>query len=99
MARGGRGWPLGVVVGLLALVGVGASVAHYLQKPCNRPLGLTDHRGGALGLGRTLPLAGPLPGRHAHPLEAARLSRHSGKLLVAIGVVVGATVLFMGFVI
>ena len=28
-------WPLGVVVGFLALVGVGASVAHYLQEPYN----------------------------------------------------------------
>jgi pimeloyl-ACP methyl ester carboxylesterase len=28
-------WPLGVAVGLLALIGVGASVAHYLQEPYN----------------------------------------------------------------
>jgi hypothetical protein len=28
-------WPLGVVVGFLALVGVGASATHYLQEPYN----------------------------------------------------------------
>ena len=28
-------WPLGVAVGFLALIGVGASVAHYLQEPYN----------------------------------------------------------------
>ena len=28
-------WPLGVAVGLLALIGVGASATHYLQEPYN----------------------------------------------------------------
>jgi hypothetical protein len=35
MARRGIGWLLGVAVGFLALVGVGASAAHYLQEPYN----------------------------------------------------------------
>ena len=35
MARRGIGWLLGVVVGFLVIVGVGASVAHYLQEPYN----------------------------------------------------------------
>jgi hypothetical protein len=28
-------WPLGVAVGFLTLVGVGASATHYLQEPYN----------------------------------------------------------------
>ena len=35
MARQSMLWPLGVAVGFLALVGVGASAAHYLHEPYN----------------------------------------------------------------
>jgi hypothetical protein len=93
-------WPLGVVVGLLALVGVGASATHYLQEPYNPgflqyPTIVAFHV--VLG-GIYLALA---------PLQFVRRlrSRHpgyhrwAGRGLVSIGLVVGATALFMGFVI
>jgi hypothetical protein len=35
MSRQTMLWPLGVAIGFLALIGVGASVAHYLQEPYN----------------------------------------------------------------
>ena len=35
MTRQSMVWLLGVTVGFLALIGVGASVAHYLQEPYN----------------------------------------------------------------
>ena len=34
MSKGAR-WSRGVVVGFLVLVGVGASIGHYLQEPYN----------------------------------------------------------------
>jgi hypothetical protein len=35
MTSKGMGWSLGVVIGFLTFVGVGASVTHYLQEPYN----------------------------------------------------------------
>jgi hypothetical protein len=35
MTRKGMRWFLGVVIGFLTFVGVGASVTHYLQEPYN----------------------------------------------------------------
>jgi uncharacterized membrane protein len=100
MARRGIGWLLSAVVGFLALIGVGASVAHYLQEPYNPgfldfPTIVAVHV--VLG-GLYLTLA---PFQFARRIRSRHLGYHrqTGRLLVAIGVVVGATALFMGLVI
>ena len=100
MARRGIGWLLGVVVGFLVIVGVGASVAHYLQEPYNPgfldfPTVVALHV--VLG-GLYLALA---PFQFVRRIRSRHLAYHRrvGRLLVAIGVVVGVTALFMGLVI
>jgi uncharacterized membrane protein len=100
MARRGIGWLLGVVVGVLVIVGVGASVAHYLQEPYNP--GFLDFPNivalhVVLG-GVYLALA---PFQFVRRIRSRHLGYHRrvGRLLVAIGVVVGVTALFMGLVI
>ena len=100
MARRGLGWLLGVVVGFLVIVGVGASVAHYLQEPYNPgfldfPTVVALHV--VLG-GVYLALA---PFQFVRRIRSRHLGYHRrvGRLLVAIGVVVGVTALFMGLVI
>jgi uncharacterized membrane protein len=100
MARQSMVWLLGVVVGFLALIGVGASVAHYLQEPYNPgfldfPTIVAVHV--VLG-GVYLVLA---PFQFVRRIRSRHLAYHRrvGRLLVAIGLVVGATALFMGLVI
>jgi uncharacterized membrane protein len=100
MVRRGIGRPLGVVVGFLALVGVGASAAHYLQEPYNPgfldfPTVVALHV--VLG-GVFLALA---PFQFVRRIRSRHLGYHRrvGRLLVAIGVVVGVTALVMGLVI
>jgi uncharacterized membrane protein len=100
MTRRGIGWLLGVVVGFLALIGVGASVAHYLQEPYNPgfleyPTIVAVHV--VLG-GVYLVLA---PFQFVRRIRSRHLAYHrrTGRLLVAIGLVVGTTALFMGLVI
>jgi hypothetical protein len=85
-------WPLGVVVGFLALVGVGASVAHYLQEPYNPgfldfPTIVAVHL--VLG-GLYLSLA---PFQFVRRIRSRHLAYHRrvGRFLVAIGMVVGVT--------
>jgi uncharacterized membrane protein len=100
MTRQTMPWPLGVAVGFLALIGVGASVAHYLQEPYNPgfleyPTIVAVHV--VLG-GFYLTLA---PFQFVRRIRSRHLAYHRrvGRLLVAIGVVVGVTALFMGLVI
>src|SRR5918998_6096891 len=100
MARQGIGWLLGVVVGFLVIVGVGASVAHYLQEPYNPgfldfPTVVALHV--VLG-GVYLALA---PFQFVRRIRSRHLVYHRrvGRLLVAVGAVVGVTALFMGLVI
>lgn len=100
MARRGIGWLLGVLVAFLALVGVGASAAHYLQEPYNPgfldfPTVVALHV--VLG-GAYLTLA---PFQFVRRIRSRHLGYHRrvGRLLVAIGLVVGATALFVGLVI
>ena len=91
---------LAVTVGLLASIGVGASAVHYLQEPYNPgfldfPTIVALHV--ILG-GVYLTLA---PFQFVKGIRSRHLTYHrwTGRLLVAIGVVVGVTALFMGLVI
>jgi uncharacterized membrane protein len=100
MARRGIGWLPGVAIGFLVLVGVGASAAHYLQEPYNPgfldyPTVVALHV--VLG-GIYLALA---PFQFVRRIRSRHFGYHRrvGRLLVAIGVVVGVTALFMGLVI
>jgi uncharacterized membrane protein len=88
---------LGVVVGLLALVGVGASATHYLFEPYNPgfleyPTIVALHV--VLG-GLYLALA---PFQFVRRIRSGHLGYHrwAGRVLVSIGLVIGATALFMG---
>jgi hypothetical protein len=92
--------PLGVVVGFLALVGVGASATHYLQEPYNPgflrfPTIVALH----VVLGGVYLAVAPFQFvqriRSRHP----GYHRWAGRLLVAVGFVAGVTALFMGLVI
>jgi uncharacterized membrane protein len=91
---------LGAAVSILALVGVAASATHYLQEPYNPgflrfPTVVALHV--VLG-GVYLALA---PFQFVKRIRSRHLAYHRriGRLLVAVGVMVGATALFMGFVI
>ena len=93
-------WPMGMVVGLLALLGVGASATHYLQEPYNPgflryPTIVAMHV--VLG-GVYLALA---PFQFVGRIRSRHLAYHRrvGRLLVAIGLVVGVTALFLGLVV
>lgn len=93
-------WLLGVMVALLALLGVGASATHYLQEPYNPgflrfPTIVALHV--VLG-GIYLALA---PFQFVKRIRSRHLSYHRrmGRLLVAVGLVVGVTALFLGLVI
>ncbi len=91
---------LGAAVSILALVGVAASATHYLQEPYNPgflrfPTVVALHV--VLG-GVYLALA---PFQFVKRIRSRHLAYHRriGRLLIAVGVMVGATALFMGFVI
>lgn len=91
---------MGATVGFLALVGIGASAAHYLQEPYNPgfprfPTIVALHV--ILG-GVYLALA---PFQFVKRIRSRYLGyyRRTGRLLVAIGLVVGVTALFVGFAI
>jgi uncharacterized membrane protein len=91
---------LGVAVGFLALLGVGASATHYLQEPYNPgflrfPTIVALHV--VLG-GVYLALA---PFQFVERIRSRHPGYHRwvGRLLVAVGLVAGVTALFMGLVI
>lgn len=93
-------WLLAVTVGFLALIGIGASVMHYLQEPYNPgflkfPLMTALHV--ILG-GIYLAFA---PFQFVRRIRTRWLGYHrwAGRVLVTIGLVIGVTALFMGFVI
>ena len=93
-------WLLGVVVGFLVLIGVGASVAHYLQEPYNPgflefPAIVAVH----VVLGGVYLTLAPFQFVRRVRSRHLRYHRRVGRILVAIGLVVGATALFMGLVI
>ena len=98
--RQGMRWTMVVAVGFLALVGVGASAAHYLQAPYNPgflefPVATALHV--ILG-GVYLALA---PFQFAKRIRSRHLGYHrwAGRVLVAIGLLVGAAGVFMAVVI
>ncbi len=91
---------LAVVIGFLAFIGVGASVTHYLQEPYNPgflnvPVVTALHV--VLG-GIYLAFA---PFQFVKRIRTRWLGYHrwAGRVLVTIGLVIGVTALFMGFVI
>ena len=100
MARRGTSWPVGVAVGILVLTGVGAAATHYLRESYNPgfvkfPVVTALHV--VLG-GLYLSLA---PFQFVRRIRSRHLTYHRrmGRVLVATGLVVGATALFMGLVI
>ena len=93
-------WQLVVVVGFLAPIGIGASATFYLREPYNPgflefPAIVALHV--VLG-GAYLALA---PFQFVKRIRSRHLAYHrrAGRLLVAIGLVVGVTALFTGLVI
>ena len=100
MARRGIGLLLGVAVGFLTLVGVGASATHYLQEPYN-PGFLEYPTIVALHVVLGGVYLGLAPFQFVKRIRSRHLGHHqwAGRLLVAIGLVVGATALFMGLVV
>ena len=95
-----RRWPLGIVVDFLALVGVAASAAHYLVEPYNPgfleyPTIVAVH----VVLGGIYMLFAPF--QFVKRIRSRHLAYHrrKGRVLVALGLVVGATALFLGLVI
>lgn len=92
-------WILRIVVGLLALIGIGASVAHYLVEPYNpgfRQYATVTALHVILG-GIYLAVA---PFQFVQRIRNRWLGYHrwAGRLLVSIGLVIGVTALFMGLV-
>jgi uncharacterized membrane protein len=92
--------PLGMVVGLLAFVGVAASAAHYFVEPYNPgfveyPTIVALH----VVLGGVYLLFAPF--QFVKRIRSRHLVYHRrmGRVLVALGLVVGATALFVGLVI
>ena len=100
MTRRGQSWPLVIGVGILALVGIAASATHYLREPYNPgflefPVVTALH----VVLGALYLVLAPL--QFVSKIRSRHLAYHrrAGRLLVAIGLVVGATAEFMGLVI
>ena len=90
-------WLLRAVVGLLALIGVGAAATHYLYRPYNSgfleyPIIVALHV--VLG-GTYLALA---PFQFVKRIRSRHLAYHrwAGRVVVSIGLVVGATGLVEG---
>lgn len=93
-------WPLGVVVGFLALVGIAASATFYLREPANPgfleyPTILALH----VVLGAFYLMFAPF--QFVKRIRSRHLGYHRrmGRVLVAVGMVVGVTALFIGLVI
>jgi uncharacterized membrane protein len=93
-------WPLSVVVGVLALVGIAASATFYLREPANPgfleyPTIVALH----VVLGGVYLLFAPL--QFVRRIRSRHLGYHCrmGRVLVALGLVVGVSALFIGLVI
>jgi uncharacterized membrane protein len=93
-------WPLGVVVGFLALIGIGASATFYLREPYNPgfldfPTIVALH----VILGGVYLLFAPFQFVKRIRSHHIGYHRRAGRVLVAVGLVVGASALFMGLII
>jgi uncharacterized membrane protein len=91
---------MSIVVGFLAVVGIVASIAHYLQEPYNPgflklPVVTTLH----IILGAIYLAFAPIQFMKRVRARWLNYHRWAGCVLVAIGLVVGVTALIMGFVI
>jgi uncharacterized membrane protein len=100
MVRNGMRWPLGVLVGFLALVGIAASATYFVREPAN--LGFLDYPTIValhVVLGAVYLLFAPF--QFVKRIRSRHLGYHRrmGRVLVAVGLVVGVTALFIGFVI
>jgi len=100
MTRKGLSWTLATAVGILVLVDIAASATHYFWEPYNPalldfPFVTALH----VVLGGIYLILAPL--QFVCRIRSRHLAYHRrvGRLLVAIGVVLGATALFMGLVI
>jgi uncharacterized membrane protein len=93
-------WPLGVVVGFLAFVGIAASATYFLREPAN--LGFLDFPtivAVHVVLGAVYMVFAPF--QFVKRIRSRHLGYHRrmGRVLVAFGMVVGMTALFIGLVI
>jgi uncharacterized membrane protein len=93
-------WPLGVAVGSLAFVGIAASATFYLREPANAgfldfPTVVALH----VVLGAFYLMFAPF--QFVKRIRSRHLDYHRrmGRVLVAVGMVVGVTALFLGLVI
>lgn len=98
--RSGLRWLVGTVVVSLALIGISASIAHYLVPPYNPgflryPIITALH----IGLGVVYLTLAPLQFIGSIRLRFPAYHRWAGRLLVAVGLCIGLTALFMGIVI
>ena len=100
MVRKTMRWPLRVVVGFLALIGVGASVSYFVREPANLdfldyPTIVAVH----VVLGALYMLFAPF--QFVSRIRSRHIGYHRrmGRVLVALGLVVGVTALFLGLVI
>lgn len=93
-------WPLGVVVGFLALIGIGASASYFFREPAN--LGFLDYPTiVALHVVLGAVYLAFAPFQFVKRIRSRHLGYHRrmGRVLVAVGLVVGVTALFIGVVI
>lgn len=93
-------WALGIIVAVLALVGVAASITYFLREPAN--LGFLDYPAivaAHVVLGAVYLAFAPF--QFVQRIRARHLGYHRlmGRVLVAVGLVVGATALFIGLII
>lgn len=93
-------WPMGAVVGFLAFVGVAASATYFLREPANLsfldyPTIVALH----VVLGAFYLVFAPFQFVRSIRSRHIGYHRRMGRVLVAVGLVVGATALFIGLVI
>jgi uncharacterized membrane protein len=100
MVRKVARWPLGMAVGILAFIGIGASVGYFLRESYNPgfleyPTIVAVH----VVFGAVYMALAPL--QFIRRIRSRHFGYHrwAGRVLVAVGMVVGVTALFMGLVI